>query len=163
MPDDKKTIILRPATLEDARLLLMWRNDPLTRQNSIQSKPITWKKHLQWLKDATNSESIEIYIAERCGIPVGTIRFEQQQNSVELSWTVSPEHRGKGIGKHMVSLSIQQISKPITAKIKPTNLASIAIARHIGMKQISSSDGMLYFILSPATPPCRDNHGQTKS
>ena len=41
---------LREATIEDARMLLDWRNDELTRSVSLGSEKIPWDGHLAWFK-----------------------------------------------------------------------------------------------------------------
>jgi hypothetical protein len=36
--------------MEDADLLLRWRNDPTTRANSFDSSPIDREDHIRWVR-----------------------------------------------------------------------------------------------------------------
>ncbi len=138
-------IILRRAGMEDQDILLAWRNDPLTRSQSRNTGKIPQEEHKKWLKKTLQNPNRQLFIAETAGIPVGTVRADYSENSCELSWTVSPSARGKGVGKRMVALVAQSIKTLITARIKVGNTASERIAAHIGMKLKYEKDAMLYF------------------
>lgn len=135
----------RLATIDDAVLLLRWRNDNETRKSSVHGEKIIMKKHIQWLEKLFQNGNRNIYIVEREGFPVGTIRTDNTNGIVELSWTVAPEARGKGIGKKMVLVFANQLKGLIKAKIKFNNTASIHIAKYIGMRQYYVRKGILYF------------------
>jgi RimJ/RimL family protein N-acetyltransferase len=66
----------------------------------------------------------------------------------ELSWTVAPNARGRGVAKQMVTLLAHQISEPIRAEVKAKNIASARIAEHAGMAVSREVDGVLHY--------CRD-------
>jgi len=117
---------LRPATIDDARLLSEWRNDDLTRRMSINSEPVAWDSHVNWLTSRLSCDEPGLYVAED-GEPVGTIRIDGE----EISYTVSPNHRGRGVAKAMLSLAHALFGAKI-AKIKPENLASIRAATASG-------------------------------
>lgn len=85
-------------------------------------------------------------IAEEDGIPVGTVRIDYADGIYELSWTVAPEMRGRGIGKKMVSLVVQQIESPIRAKIYAGNEASVKIAEYCGMSYDREEDNFLFYL-----------------
>jgi len=163
MPDPKINLVLRLARQEDAGLLLQWRNDADTRHNSFHSQPIAWSDHLRWLRETLEDKETDLYIAERNGLPVGTVKVQRTGNSTELSWTVSPEQRGKGIGKQMVRQLARQISGTLVARIKPANNASVAIAKYIGMRRSVSSDGMLLFIRGQDESRSGENNGHEQS
>lgn len=134
---DSLKIKLRRATIDDAEILLEWRNDPETRKVSMNMDIVKWDEHITWLTGVLANPDRELYIAELNGVPVGTIR----NDSGELSWTVAPEHRQKGIGKRMVAL----IDGPVRAKIKHDNLASIKIAESVGMTMKGDYDGIIFY------------------
>lgn len=124
---------LRNATIDDAQLLLAWRNDPVTRANSLNTEIITPANHLRWLSITIKNARRQLLIAEERNIAVGTVSIEKNKNkSYEISWTVAPEHRGKGIGKKMVAAVIRayDVSK-LHATIKSSNIASIRIAEQL--------------------------------
>ena len=136
--NSKENIILRPATMGDAKLLFDWRNDPETRMQSIDTGEVFWDKHLEWLKKSLSNQNRKIIIAKIKGQPVGTIRLDIGKPRSELSWTVAPSARGKGVGTKMVLKAIQFFSCPLLAKIKPGNLASMKIAEKAGFQKQSS-------------------------
>ncbi len=124
---------LRPATIDDAPLLLTWRNDPVTRANSVHCEVVALADHLRWFAATLQNPKRKLLIAEDGGVSVGTIRIDViDGESQELSWTVAPEARGKGVGKAMVALAIASLRGTIAAVIKATNTASLRIAERLG-------------------------------
>ena len=63
----------------------------------------------------------------------------------ELSWTVAPDARGRGVGKRMVALAASQILAPIRAEVKSDNISSVRIAEHAGMVFEREVNGILHF------------------
>jgi RimJ/RimL family protein N-acetyltransferase len=145
MTDMKKGLYLRPATLEDAKTLFEWRNDPQVRAASHDQNKICFEDHLAWLENSLANPDRELYIAEEDGVSVGTVRLDWVDNAYTLSWTVRPEARGKGVGKRMVSLLVKQIREPIRAEVKVGNLASMKISQGVGMQLDFIKNGILYF------------------
>ena len=136
---------LRLATFDDAELLLIWRNDAQTRASSRNKQEISKKEHEKWLKASLADSNRELYIAEINSIPVGTVRSDYDGQFYELSWTIAPEQRGKGIGKEMVSLITKKINKPVRAEVKKNNTASKRIAEYVGMSLMYEEEGILHF------------------
>lgn len=147
----EKRITLKLATMNDAAILLQWRNDPRTRNASHNSEIIKMGDHLVWLSKTLNNPDRKLYIAwekitdhddpkyVEISIvrPVGTVRvdWDKLTGIYELSWTVAPEARNKDIGKKIVAMVANQLeNKCIRAEMKSSNLASIKIAEFIGMK-----------------------------
>lgn len=141
------SLVLRPAEISDAGILLAWRNDPQTIAASHNSFAVSEQEHLQWLKKAVSHKDWRIFIAEENGIPVGTARavFDDKGDCWELSWTVAPEARGRGVAKRMVALLVQKFPGSIRAEVKAGNIASAKIAEAIGLKLIEESNGVLFY------------------
>jgi RimJ/RimL family protein N-acetyltransferase len=133
------------ARAEDAALLLKWRNDPKTRSFSRNSGKITVDEHSRWFSSSLKNPNRQIYLAEIDGNPVGTVRADFDGCFYELSWTVAPEARGRNIGKQMVSKLLEKLNGSVRAKVKKENLASIRIARYVGMSFDREDDGFLVF------------------
>ena len=73
-------------------------------------------------------------VAERSGERVGSLLID---NDFEVRWKVSPEHRGKGHGKRMVSL----VTLPgYVAHIRSNDVASQRIADHAGFDLVEDGD-----------------------
>lgn len=141
---DKVTITFRLATTADAPLLLAWRNDPVTRANSRRQHTLSWEE----LMEAAAGTTLETYVAEDAGVPVGSVRLVYQAGECELSWMVAPEKRRMGYGEAMVRAAVQVAKAPtLIAVIKPANAASLRIAESLGFQQIQERDGLLVWQL----------------
>lgn len=91
-----ENISLRPATTQDADLLLEWRNDPETRKASHNTAEVQRDEHISWLSRTLNNPNRRLYVAEENGAPVGTVRADLSEGVWELSWTVSQTREGEG-------------------------------------------------------------------
>ncbi len=147
----------RKAKKSDAQRLFEWRNDPLTRASSLTTEPIVWSKHLEWLKKTLRNPEREILIAvNEGGSETGTVRFDklQEDGSIELSWTVAPEWRGKGVGKEIVTAALAlpfAVAKKVRARIKSDNVASQRIAQAVGFCFQSEHEGLGEWYLAVKT------------
>lgn len=136
---------LRPATLQDAELLLSWRNDPSARKASRNQDQIPYSQHREWLESFLANPENALDIAEAGTTPIGYIRAQRLNDVMELSWTVSPTVRGMGYGKTMVAEFASKIAGPIKACVIPSNIASIKIAEHVGMSLSQTNADLLTF------------------
>jgi len=136
---------LRLATIQDADLLLAWRNNPGTRNASHNTTVVQKKEHISWLTETLSNPTRQLFIAEENCIPVGNVRTDFSDGVYELSWTVDPNARGRGVGKRMVFQLAQQITEPIRAEIKVGNIASVKIAEHAGMVFNREVEGVLHY------------------
>jgi RimJ/RimL family protein N-acetyltransferase len=144
---------LRLATLDDDKLLLKWRNDPITRISSHNKEEVKIREHIKWLRNCIVNPNQFLFIAEKNDIPIGTIRADLFDETYELSWMIAPEARGKGLGKQMVIMLARILaSKTIRAEIKRTNRGSIRIALYAGMK-FSHRDGEILHFSRPVLRP----------
>ncbi len=140
-------IRLRPVTELDADLLLAWRNDPATRRACRDDHIVGREEHARWLRESLANAKRKIFIAELNGSPVGTVRYDMDGADYELSWTVAPERRGRGVGKSIVGALMAVAGRPVRADIKPDNVASIRIAMAMGLEKETETDGLLRFVL----------------
>lgn len=140
-----ENLVLRVATMQDTGLLLEWRNDTQTRAASHNQAVIQESEHSAWLTAVLADNSRTLYIAEENGIAVGSIHADNCQGFHELSWTVAPEARGRGIAKCMVALLADHITGQIRAEIKTGNQASCRVAEHAGMRLERTTDAVLHY------------------
>ncbi|MBA2573472.1 MAG: GNAT family N-acetyltransferase [Nocardioidaceae bacterium] len=92
---------LRAATLDDAELLLAWRNDDATRRSSRSQEPLEYDAHLAWLSDAIRDPRRLLRVVVADGSPVASVRFDllpDRDDSAEVSIVVAPAARGQGYG-----------------------------------------------------------------
>ena len=133
---------LRPATLADSPRLLLWRTDAETRAQSWNAELVTLHEHDVWLKKTFANPSRRLLIAELDGVPVATVRADREDGVSELSWTIAPEFRGRGLGKAILRSALEFLGGLATARIKSSNVASQHIAKAAGMHLIAESDAV---------------------
>lgn len=88
--------IARPATLDDARKLLDWRNDPSTRAHSRTHDEVAWENHLVWLASAIDRDDRRLLVVESNSEAIGTVRWDRRAPvDWEVSITLAPHRRGQ--------------------------------------------------------------------
>jgi len=131
---------LRKAIFNDWKILLDWRNDPLTRKNSFTQEIIKEENHKKWFKKNLTDKTSNVFILEnKIGVPVGTIRADEgDDNHYLLSWNISPNYRKKGYGSLILNLFLQNKIDIFTAEIKPENIYSVKMVLKNGFKQVDN-------------------------
>jgi len=104
-------LVARPATLQDARQLWIWRNDPLTRAGSRSTAEVPWDDHLRWLTASLNRTDLMLLVVEDAMGLVGTVRWDlvrEQEGEPrgsrewEVSVTVAPDRRGRSMARPLL-------------------------------------------------------------
>ena len=129
MPD----LRARRATEADADLLLRWRNDPVTRRWSRIRDPVALDDHRRWLASVLTDPDRLLLVVERDGEPVGTVRLDRHEPAWEVSITLAPEHRGRGLAAEVLAAGEAQVSGvTVVASVHRDNAASLALFRRAG-------------------------------
>jgi RimJ/RimL family protein N-acetyltransferase len=69
--------------LSDQSLLLRWANDLQVRSKSFSPELISSYQHSRWLKSGLeNPNRFQLIATDSCGCPLGQIRFDRQQTTV---------------------------------------------------------------------------------
>ncbi len=147
-----RKITLRNATFDDAERLLEWRNDAVTRQNSLQEGQVERDQHLLWLAARLRDSESNLLIAEDAGIPVGTIRqdWQAKRSVCELSFTVAPEKRRQGYGSALVRQALGNLHHvTVTAVVKSVNFGSRKILENLGFTLVECGDVVLRYECKP--------------
>ena len=148
-------LVLREAEPKDIELLYKWKNDPVARKMSFDSRVIPFEEHKEWFTNAIVDLSKRIYLGiNESGESIGVARIDKKQDgSFEIAINVAPEHRGKGYGTTLIrEASLKALRegfcKRIVAKIRNLNLTSIKAFEKAGYKdkrEISNDSILLYF------------------
>lgn len=101
---------LKSATIKDRELIFNWRNEIITRKNSLNKKLISKEDHNNWYSKVLKLENIHIYIFLNNQNPVGMIRFEKKSNKIEINYLIDKDYRKKGYSVTMIKMGIQKIS-----------------------------------------------------
>lgn len=113
--------------MQDADLLFAWRNDPQTRIASKDQSELTFASHIDWLERRLRNQTPHLYLAEDEGVPVGTFRIDGDS----ISYTVAPDHRGKGIATTMLLMAKDMFGAK-NAEVRRENIASIKAVTNSG-------------------------------
>jgi len=145
----RKNFNLREITQSDWKVLLEWRNNKNTRQNSFNSDLISASEHKEFIKNTITNTNRTQFILEYNEIPVGTIREDKLgKDEFELSYTISPVYRGKKIGQIMMSLYLIERGGSFLCEVKEENVPSIKMIEKLGFKFIKNEKGVNFYKLN---------------
>ena len=85
---------LRTVTMEDAKLLFDWRNDPCVRDNSFHSEPIEYANHVKWLTATLQDVHQQFFVLETTDGTAGQVRIQIQGNTGLISYSIAAAFRG---------------------------------------------------------------------
>tara|TARA_Y100001001_G_scaffold130461_1_gene129780 strand:+ start:315 stop:782 length:468 start_codon:yes stop_codon:yes gene_type:complete len=147
-------VLTRLVTREDAEYLFKWRNDPHTIAMSLNSMPVTWDEHINWLRDALNNEKkLLILCYLKNSAPVGFVRFDVYYHYAEVSINLNPCSRGKGLAKRCLTAALDIFKKKfqrptqIIARIKIENKASQQLFTSAGFTYFKTLDDIAFYAL----------------
>ena len=108
---------IRRAVMHDAPLVWQWANEPVTRANSFNNKPIPWEVHQSWYAQKLASPDCRLWIMERGELPIGQIRYDRIDADVaQISLSVAPQMRGKGIGTLLLKMTFPMAACDLRVK-----------------------------------------------
>jgi RimJ/RimL family protein N-acetyltransferase len=147
-PAEDSHLTLRPASHDDSEQLLAWRNDPRTRAASLNTDEVTRDEHERWLVRSLDATDRTVFVAELDGRPVGTVRLDDGgRRQLEVSLTVAPEWRGKGIASQLLhaveATAGARGAVRLVARIKASNDASVRAFKNAGWYGFTEREGML--------------------
>jgi len=137
-------ILVRRTSESDAQSLFDWRNDEKTRAASVSNNILGWDEHSEWLDGVLRDPRRFLYVVEDDLVTpdsrVAVCRFDlsDDASSAEVSINLNPAVRGKGMARQILAEAIAQFhgdcvdGLPLTATIRPSNLASIRIFTSLG-------------------------------
>ncbi len=138
---------LRKATIDDALLILSWRNDETTRLNSFQQDIILEEPHIEWMKRKLSDENCLMFMLTDDGDRVGHIRLDIEKDTGEISYMISPQFRGRGYGKAILKLVEKERPDSVRAlvgSVKAENIASQRCFEALGYEK-SLENGVVWY------------------
>ena len=137
-------LLLRRASIDDAKLLWEWANEPIVRKNAFHTEPIPWATHMEWLTKKLQSPDCLIWVAHAGEIPVGQIRFDMSGPEATVDISIDARQRGHGFGLELLVKGLAKIfaaksTNKIVALVKHGNPASQAIFVATGFRSVPSS------------------------
>ena len=145
----RKSFNLREVKKSDWKVLLEWRNDKITSQNSFNSDLVSVSEHKEYINNAITYPNRTLFILEYNEIPVGTIKEDRlEKDELELSYTISPMYRGKKIGQIMMSLYLIERKGSFLCEVKEENVPSIKMIEKLGFKFFKTEKGVNFYKLN---------------
>ncbi|MET0433250.1 MAG: bifunctional UDP-2,4-diacetamido-2,4,6-trideoxy-beta-L-altropyranose hydrolase/GNAT family N-acetyltransferase [Cellulomonas sp.] len=132
----------RPATADDADLLLGWRNDPATRSASRDQDEVPRAAHVEWLQRVLAAPDRLLLVVEHTGRPAGTVRFDREADGLwEVSITLAPHARGRGLAAGVLDAGERAWRErvgdgpAVLACVRPDNAASARLFERAGYRR----------------------------
>lgn len=133
-------IKIRPAERKDELMIFEWSNDPLTREMSFDQEPILLENHRNWYQRILSSTDTHLFVVEAflVGRRVSISQMRIDHKGV-ISFSLSPDYRGKGYGTLILSECLKYIKSnlgyhEVIAWIKQENIPSIKTFEKAGFK-----------------------------
>ena len=85
-------IDIRLIAEEDGDELLKWRNDPVTREMSLNAGMVSTRDHCTWLKSKLESSDCSLFLGVEGDNKIGVCRFDIDEcgECAEVSVTMNP-------------------------------------------------------------------------
>lgn len=139
-------ISLVKKTDDDGKLIMKWRNDPITRKMFYNSDVKEWDTFKNIFYDKYFENIVPPLFAMLDGEPIAFIGFMDniEEKEHHISININPEHRGRGFAPVIISNVLIFISKNIdifdkvVAEIKMNNVPSIKTFERAGFKYVRS-------------------------
>ncbi|MCB9946849.1 MAG: GNAT family N-acetyltransferase [Rhodospirillaceae bacterium] len=145
---------------DDARLVLQWRNDPVTREGSFHTGERHWADFWPDFRDGYPPAGAARPQFVMCaGRPVAFLRFDPPRTGhgdddlVEISINVAPDHRSRGIGVAALHLAEGYLHRFGHAGILALVKADNAISRRVFEKAGYQATGEISVTPSEGMPP----------
>jgi N-acetylneuraminate synthase len=129
---------------DEARLVMAWRNDELTRSASFNTDLLRWPDFWKgYLARQADTRLPKPQVLEDDGWPVAFVSFDRPKQAhhseggnIEVSIFVAPEERGRGYGLAALTMVERFLAnlgyRRIVALVKPDNAPSIRLFRRAG-------------------------------
>ncbi len=131
----------------DSKYFFSWRNHISTRRMSFDKRKIKYKQHKKWFEENLKERHrlwIFIYNKVKCGVI-----YLKKMKKIEIGYLISPEQRGKGLSKIMLSMFLKKFRKYanekeiIIAKVLKKNLKSIKSLKSVNFKTSIQSNNYI--------------------
>jgi RimJ/RimL family protein N-acetyltransferase len=141
----EKDYLLKSATQKDCKLLYLWRSEKSVRQWSFNKKKFSIEKHKKWFAKNLKNKKILIKIFSYKKNKCGMVRLNLIKKNYNLSYLIDKSYRKKNLGKKMLSIFLNDISRNIKkdsiiyAKSDVKNTASNRCLASVGFKLLNKN------------------------
>jgi RimJ/RimL family protein N-acetyltransferase len=134
----------RDAVENDEEITYLWVSHPQTRKYSFSQEDISASNHRHWFLSRINQGGL-YKIFEHFSQPMGVFRLDLQDDKGVLSYSIAPEHHGKGHGKRLLLLGIHESFsntgiEELVGYVSKENEASLHLFRSVGFYESLMTD-----------------------
>jgi RimJ/RimL family protein N-acetyltransferase len=117
--------------------------------------------HRTWLRRVLADPDRRLLVAEHAGTPVGTVRFDRDGDAWEVSITVAPAARGRGLAVPVLLAAERDLGRvteaatdgadggvTVRASVHRDNAASTALFRRAGYRPAGADDPFAWLVKS---------------
>jgi UDP-2,4-diacetamido-2,4,6-trideoxy-beta-L-altropyranose hydrolase len=142
---DAAGLSIREALPEDCGQVWLLSNNRGVRENSFNSEPISFENHILWYKEKLVSPDVAFYVSDLHGVVGGQVRYDRKNDAAEISFSVAPAFRGRGLGKALIKDTIGQACNKLMVDrvfglVKGFNHASIRAFLALGFQRIRDQE-----------------------
>jgi UDP-2,4-diacetamido-2,4,6-trideoxy-beta-L-altropyranose hydrolase len=133
-----KTIQVREATSDDARMIYEWRTSPEVMGASRNTASFPFRDHLAWLEQVLQDSQRLLLIGLHDGREVGVVRFDIDGDRAEVSIFLAPATMGAGLGRALLvagEVRLRDKHPQVTqvdAWVNADNPRSFQLFQHLG-------------------------------
>ncbi|MEN9997731.1 MAG: hypothetical protein RI922_721 [Bacteroidota bacterium] len=143
---------IRLAAEADIDITFKWANDEATRKYAFSKEFIPFENHKAWFLSKISSTECLYFILCEQAKPIGSIRFDLKDNIATISYLLSPEHHGKGLGAILMKKGLEELEKHVNSKwielvqgyVLFENFASIKLFERFGFSKETESTMYLF-------------------
>lgn len=146
-------IQVRPASDDDAFLVLAWRNDAESRAQSRNTEPVATEDHLKWFPKAIRDPSRYFLMGEiGPDQPVGYVRFETTPEGYDCGIIIAPWRRRQGLGRELFAAGVHYVQERepdarFVSEIKRDNVASRRMVEAAGFRLVDEDEVYTHYLL----------------
>lgn len=110
---------VRRADIQDAEMILKWRNHSSVRFVSRESASLDAEEHAGWMKRVLADTGRHLLIGHVAGVDVGVIRFDTlSPQCMEVSLYLDPNFQGLGLGPAMLRAGEAHLSSKLGVQLQ---------------------------------------------
>ena len=137
---------LRPVTSADARLLFGWRDQPHVRAASLNTDPLDWTTHLEWIQGVQGRQDGRWWVYSEGERPLGHVNARAEADGFwRWGFYIGAQDAPKGAGRRMLACALAHLlrlpaCKGIRADVRADNPRSVALHKALGFRQSDTRD-----------------------
>ena len=126
------------AGAEHLQTTFEWASDATVRAYSFNQNPISFEEHQNWYLKKIEQANCMYLLGKWGNDIVGSLRFDITGSDALISYLVSPQYHGKGLGRILLAKGLDHLTKQnnnittATGLVMPQNIASVKVFERLG-------------------------------